>query len=286
MHDSDPATTGAAPPFPTGIDLSRPSIARMYDAGIGGKDNFEIDREAVLALEALVPGSFAMARANRDYLSRAVDHVARSGVRQYIDLGSGLPTMENTHEIAQRHHPDAGVVYVDNDPIVLAHGRALLAEDPSTTVITSDLCDVDRVLGDAATRHIIDFTEPVCLMLVSLLHCVPDDRDPFGIVRAYVDRLAPGSCLVYTHIVSDDAEVARSFTAGMHSFGAYWGRVRTPDEASRVFEGMRLASPSLDGDFPAVAVDCSTWRVPGVEPQRRPADPEVPVWEHAGVAYI
>ncbi|GAA4954892.1 SAM-dependent methyltransferase [Streptomonospora halophila] len=286
MHDSDFATSDTVPPSLPGIDLSRPSIARMYDAGIGGKDNFEIDREAAIALEDLVPGTFAMARANRDYLSRAVDHVARSGVRQYIDLGSGLPTMENTHEIAQRHHPGAGVVYVDNDPIVLAHGRALLAENESTTVITSDLCDVDRVLGDADTERIIDFTEPVCVMLVSLLHCLPDDRDPFGVVRAYFDRLAPGSCLVYSHIVSDDEEAARSFTDRVHSSGAYWGRVRTPDEASRAFEGMRLVSPSPSGDFPAVAVDCSTWRVPGVEPQRRPADAEVLIWEHAGVAFV
>lgn len=283
MHDSDSA--GPAPSFPPDIDLTRPSIARMYDAGIGGKDNFEVDREAAIALEELVPGTFEMARANRSYLSRAVDYVARSGVRQYIDLGSGLPTMENTHEIAQRHHPGAGVVYVDNDPIVLAHGRALLAENESTTVITSDLCDVDRVLGDEATRRIVDFDEPVCVMLVSLLHCIPDAKDPFGVVRAYFERLPPGSCLVFSHIVSDDEEAARSFTDRVHSSGAEWGRVRAPEEAAQAFEGMRLVSPAENGGFPAVAVDCSTWRAPGTEPQRRPADPQVLVWEHAGVAY-
>ncbi|MFD0774288.1 SAM-dependent methyltransferase [Streptomonospora algeriensis] len=286
MHDSGFASSDSAPSFPPDIDLSSPSIARMYDAGIGGKDNFEVDRQAAIALEELVPGSFAMARANRAYLSRAVDYVAGSGVYQYIDLGSGLPTMENTHQIAQRHHPDAGVVYVDNDPVVLAHGRALLAENESTTVITSDLCDVDRVLGDDGTRSIIDFDAPVCVMLVSLLHCIPDEKDPFGVVRAYFDRLVPGSCLVYSHIVSDDEQVARAFTDRVHSVGAEWGRVRTPEEASEAFEGMQLVSPAENGGFPAVPVDCSTWRMPGAEPQRRPADSEVLLWEHAGVAYI
>lgn len=285
MTERDSAAAQTGPTFPPEIDLSRPSIARMYDAGIGGKDNFEVDRQAAVALEDLMPGTFDMARDNRAYLSRAVDHVARGGMRQFIDLGSGLPTMENTHEIAQRHHSGAAVVYVDNDPVVLAHGRALLAENDSTTVITSDLCDFDRVLGDAETRRLIDFDQPVCIMLVSLLHCVPDDRDPFGIVRTYFDRLAPGSCLVYSHIVSDDAEAARSFTELVHSSGADWGRVRTPEEAAQVFEGMNPVSPSVDGGFPAVAVDCSTWRIPGTEPQRRPADPEVLIWEHAGVAY-
>ncbi|WP_184583690.1 SAM-dependent methyltransferase [Lipingzhangella halophila] len=270
--------------IPPEIDLSVPSVARAYDAMLGGKDNFEVDREATVILEETNPGTIALARANRAYLSRGVEHVANAGVRQFLDLGSGLPAAENTHEIAQRTHPDARVVYVDNDPIVLAHGRAILADNPYTSVATADLTNVGEVLESEDTQRLIDFSEPVCLMLVSLLHCIPDEQDPFGTAQAYLDRLAPGSWLVYSHIVSDDEAAARTFTERIHAFGTPWGRVRTPEEAATVFDSLELASPSSDGTFPAVPVECSTWRNGDKAPETRPADPETRIWEHSGVA--
>ncbi|GAA3739432.1 hypothetical protein HDA32_002779 [Spinactinospora alkalitolerans] len=275
----------AAGRFPPDIDMNTPSVARMYDAMLGGKDHFTSDRRGMDLLEEVNPGTIALARANRAYLVRAVDHVAReAGVRQFLDLGSGLPTADNTHQIAQRTHSGASVVYIDNDPIVLAHGRAILADNPTTSVATADLCDVDAVLGAEDTQRLIDFDQPVCVMLVSLLHCIPDDADPFGIVRGYFDRLPSGSHLVYSHIVSDDEKAAREFTDRVLSFGTTWGRVRSPEEAARAFTGLELVTPDAAGRHPAVPVECSTWRNGDASPEPRPADLDVKLWEHAGVA--
>ncbi|WP_184583026.1 SAM-dependent methyltransferase [Lipingzhangella halophila] len=264
--------------------MSVPTAARIYDAALGGKDNFEVDRQAALQLEESNPGILSQAQINRAFLARGVNHVAQAGVRQFLDLGSGLPTAENTHEIAQRTHPDARVVYVDHDPIVLAHGRAILADNKTTSVTTADLTDVEKVLESEDTQRLIDLSEPVCLMLVGLLHCIPDEQDPFGAMRAYVDRLAPGSWLVFSAFVSDDEGAARAFTERVHSMGVTWGRVRTPEEAARVFEAVELVSPSSDGSFPAVPVECSTWRNGDKPPEPRPADPETLIWETSGVA--
>ncbi|WP_046471954.1 SAM-dependent methyltransferase [Allosalinactinospora lopnorensis] len=278
-------STGDLANFPPEVDMNTPTVARIYDAMLGGKDNFEVDRQAMAAIEEANPGTVDLAQANRAYLTRGVDCVAKAGVRQFLDLGSGLPTADNTHQIARRTHPDASVVYVDNDPIVLAHGRAILAETPRTSVATADLTDVEGVLAAEDTQRLIDFSQPVCLMLVSLLHCIPDEQDPFGVVRAYFDRFAPGSCLVYSHIVSDDETAARDFTDRIHSFGTSWGRVRSPEEAAKVFDQLELVSPSSDGTFDPVPVECSTWRNDGRTPEPRPADPEVLIWEHAGIAF-
>ncbi|MGI5122513.1 SAM-dependent methyltransferase [Marinactinospora thermotolerans] len=282
MNDFLSAPPPAQPP--PRIDLSVPSVARIYDAMLGGKDHFESDRRGMAALEEVNPGTSLLAQANRAYLSRAVDHVARTtGVRQFLDLGAGLPTADNTHQIAQRLSPTSRVVYVDHDPIVLAHCRALLADNPHTSVTGADLCDVDAVLDSPETRRLIDLDQPVCLMLVNLLHCVPDDSDPFGVARAYFDRLPSGSHLVYSHLVSDDEKAAREFTDRFLSLGVPWGRVRSPEEAARAFDGWEILSPGINGAAPPRLVDCSTWRAPGVAPASRPSDPDVRLWQHAGV---
>lgn len=270
--------------IPPDIDMTVPTAARVYDAALGGKDNFEVDREAAAQLERVSPGLLSQAQVNRAFLARSVDYVARAGVRQFLDLGSGLPTAENTHEIVQRVHPDASVVYVDNDPIVLAHGRAILADNPHTSVTTADMTNVDEVMTAEATRNLIDFSQPVCLMLVGLLHCIPDEHDPFGAVRAYLDHLPPGSWLVYSTFVSDDPTTAREFTEAVHSMGTPWGRVRSPEEAAAVFDSVELASPSTDDTFAPVPVECSTWRSGDRVPEPRPSVPEITIWEHAGVA--
>ncbi|GAA3754609.1 SAM-dependent methyltransferase [Salinactinospora qingdaonensis] len=270
--------------FPPELDMSTPTVARAYDYLLGGKDNFGPDRELGEALEQLSPGTKRLAHENRGFLKRAVDHVVtHHGVRQFLDLGAGLPTAENTHEIAQRAVPEARAVYVDIDPIVLAHGRAILADNPNTTVITADVREVDRVLNDADTQRLLDFSEPVCVMLVSLLHCFPDSDDPFRLVRDYLAHMPSGSAVVYSHLCSDDSEAASRFTARVHDSGVPWGRVRAPEECAAALAGLEIVPPDLAGTGRPQLVDCHTWRNEGVTPRLRPQDPAKTIWEHAGV---
>ncbi|WP_285730709.1 SAM-dependent methyltransferase [Nocardiopsis sp. ATB16-24] len=272
--------------FPPDIDMETPSIARMYDYLLGGKDNFEADRKACETLADGIPELVAFANDNRAFLSRAVEYVAAQGVEQFLDLGAGLPTAENTHHVAQRSRPRSRVVYVDNDPIVLAHGRALISDSEETAFLLADIRRTDEILAAPETRRLIDVDLPVCVMLVSLLHCLPDADDPFGMVRSLMERLAPGSCVVFSHIVSEDPRAGAWMTDQILSFGTPWGRVRSPQEVFAVFDGLEPASAWPDGrDEEPRVVDCSTWRRPGVDPLFRPADPSVRLWELAGVAF-
>lgn len=274
--------------FPPDIDMETPSIARMYDYLLGGKDNFEVDRRACDMLLEELPETLAYANDNRAFLSRAVSYVAARGVDRFLDLGAGLPTSDNTHQVAQKVNPEARVLYVDNDPIVLAHGRALLAGGQGRTAfLNADIRNgADALLDAPETRSLLEGGRPVCVMTVSLLHCLPDSDDPFGLLERLFARLPSGSCLVYSHVVSDDPETARLTTERILSFGTPWGRVRSPQEAEAAFEGLELVSAWSDGrEEGPRAVDCAGWRRPGTEPRVRPADPSVRLWEHAGVAF-
>ncbi len=272
--------------FPPHIDMDTPSIARMYDYLLGGKDNFAPDRKACEALAEHMPELVACANDNRAFLGRAVDHVVSSGVDQFLDLGAGLPTTDNTHQVAQRTEPGARVLYVDHDPIVLAHGRALLGDSQSTAFLHADVRETDEILNSPEAAKLIDLDRPLCVMLVSLLHCLPDDSDPFGMVRSLMERVAPGSAVIYSHVVSDDPEAAAWMYGMMLEFGTAWGRVRTQEEASRVFDGLEPVSPWTDGrDQTPSLVDCASWRHPEHEPRLRPADADVKRWETAGVAF-
>jgi hypothetical protein len=184
--------------FPAGIDTSRPSVARMYDYYLDGKDNYAVDRAAVAKVAEVLPEVRQVARENRAFLRRAVRYMARQGIRQFIDVGSGLPTAGNTHEIAQEIIPGARVVYVDNDPVVLAHGRALLAADDNTTVATADLHNPDDVLGHAETTRLIDFDEPVGILLIAMVHFLTSEERP-KVMGRLRDALAPGSHITATH---------------------------------------------------------------------------------------
>ncbi|WP_116246841.1 SAM-dependent methyltransferase [Nocardiopsis sp. FIRDI 009] len=271
--------------FPPDIDMDTPSIARMYDYLLGGKDNFEVDREACDVLLDRVPEVLSLANDNRAFLSRAVEYVASQGVEQFLDLGAGLPTVDNTHHVAQRTNPGARVVYVDNDPIVAVHGRALISDEGRTAFLHEDLRSAERILEAPETRRLIDTDVPVCLMAVSLLHCLPDEDDPFGAVRTLLDRLAPGSWVIFSHCVTDDPAAGDWITRKILSFGTPWGRVRSEREAAAVFQGLELVSPwSDDRDHGPRTVDCATWRHPERDPLTRPADPQVKLWEMAGVA--
>ncbi|MFI9274941.1 SAM-dependent methyltransferase [Kitasatospora sp. NPDC052896] len=187
------------PPSELAVDVPHP--ARMYDYYLGGKDNFAADREAAERIIAAVPHARLGARINREFLGRAVAYAAERGVRQFLDIGTGIPAVGSTSEVAQRVAPDARVVYVDNDPIVLTHARALLANHPVgyTTVIQADLRDPAAILDDPGLRQAIDLSQPVALMLVAVLHFIRDEEGAAEVVARLREALAPGSLLILSH---------------------------------------------------------------------------------------
>lgn len=245
----------ANPEVPEGIDLGRPSIARAYDAVLGGKDNYDVDQEVADRLRETMPQIGELAWYNRAILGRGVRYLTgEAGIRQFLDLGAGLPTMENTHQVAQSVDPQARVVYVDIDPIVLAHGRALLATNGLTHVETADLRDSATVLGSPRVRKLIDFTEPVAVMLVGMLHHLHDDEDPEGVVDGYLDAVPVGSHLFITHFL-DTGDESRALEKSFLDFLGT-GRFRTREEIVRLFRGCELVEPGL--------VPLSYWRPDGI----------------------
>jgi SAM-dependent methyltransferase len=237
-----------------GTDGTVPSVARMYDYALGGKENRAADREAFHRLEELAPSTRALALNNRRFLTRVVRILAEEyGVRQFLDLGSGLPTEENVHQVARRSAGDARVVYVDHDPLAVAHGRELLGDDPHTAFLHADFRDLDVVLGHPETARLIDWAQPVAVLMVSVLHCVPDEDDPAGLVRSVADRLPAGGFLAANQLVSEDPAVRSGLTAHLLEVtGGAWGRVRSPEEVRAFFAGLDVLPPGL--------VEISTWR--------------------------
>src|SRR5215469_3500109 len=184
--------TGDIPP---GVDPAQPTSARLYDYFLGGTNNFAADREVAEQLMADVPYAVDAVLANRGFHGRAAVWMAGHGIRQFIDLGSGLPTQNNTHESVHRVIPDARVVYVDVDPMVAAHAGALLADDGTTTVITADLREPDQVLSHPDLRRLIDFDQPAGMLMTAVMHFIADDSDPWGLVATYMAAVPPGSYL-------------------------------------------------------------------------------------------
>ncbi|MGH3389205.1 MAG: SAM-dependent methyltransferase [Actinomadura sp.] len=236
---------------PTGIDTSKPSIARVYDVMLGGKDNFAVDRKVAELALRVAPDAPESALANREFLRRVVRYLtAEAGIRQFIDVGSGLPSQGNVHEVAQAIDPGTRVVYVDNDPIVLAHGRALLADNSNTTVIQADIRRPDEILGSAAVRNSIDLGQPVGLLLFAILHHLGDDEDPGGLAAHLLDALPPGSHIALSHFHNPGEarpEVAEQAAAAEKTFNENLGtgRWRTHDEILAYFCGHELVEPGL-----------------------------------------
>lgn len=183
---------------PDGVDTSQASPARMYDYYLGGAHNFEADRDAAQRAMDGMPFTAVGARVNRAWLGRAVRFLAQSGVRQFLDLGSGVPTAGNVHEIAQRHVPEARVVYVDIDPVATAHASRILAANPRTRAVHADMTDVSTVI--AAAGELLDWSQPVAVLASAVFHFVPDDVDPVGVLGAYRAHLVPGSYLALSHM--------------------------------------------------------------------------------------
>lgn len=191
------------------LEVDKPHPARIYDYWLGGKDNYPPDREAAEYAMRVSPDIPLAARENRQFLRRAVNLCVEEGIRQFVDIGAGLPTQGNVHEIAQGRAPEAHVVYVDNDPLVLAHGRALLVDNPHTTVIQGDLADATTILADPELLSLIDFDKPVAVLLLAVLHFVDDPRATVA-VAAIRERMAPGSMLVLSHSTFEGHPSARS----------------------------------------------------------------------------
>ncbi|MET9256312.1 SAM-dependent methyltransferase [Streptomyces sp. NPDC048182] len=238
------------------IDANVPTAARMYDYYLGGKDNYAADRAAVAELDKVVPSTRRLALNNRRFLQRVVRTLVEDyGIRQFLDHGSGLPTQDNVHQVAQRVAPDTRVVYVDNDPMVLVHGRALLDQNDRTAVIHADMRSTDEIFAHPDTQRLIDLSQPVAVLFNSVFHCIPDDDadGPQAVVRRVTERLAPGSFAVICQLVSEDVEVRESVTAFMdQATQGHWGRVREPSDVETFFEGMEILPPGL--------VEVSTWR--------------------------
>jgi hypothetical protein len=190
------------------VDTSAPNAARMYDYWLGGKDNFAADREAADRQARAIPQLPWLARQNRGFLQRAVDYCAREGVTQFLDIGSGLPTNQNVHEIAQRVNAGSRVVYADNDPVVVAHAKALLS-GTQTAAVRGDVCRPADILGTPEVRRLIDFSRPVAVLLLAVLHLIPDKADPAGSVAGLREAVAPGSYLLISH-----ADVSRAHAVG------------------------------------------------------------------------
>ncbi|MEV6357313.1 SAM-dependent methyltransferase [Streptomyces hydrogenans] len=226
------------------VDFTRPSVARMYDYYLGGHDNYPVDREACGALLQRVPAR-DLAFTQQSFHRRVVRSLVEDhGIRQILDIGCGFPTGRDTHHIAQDIAGGTRVVYVDRDPMVVNHGRALLEGDGRTAVVQADLRDTACLFGEPRLSRLLDLGRPVGVLLVSVLHCVPDSGDPEGSVRQILDRLSSGSYVAISHLASDDADAAQNVSRFMRD-AADWGSVRTPSQVSRFFDGLEILAPGL-----------------------------------------
>ncbi|MCF3962515.1 SAM-dependent methyltransferase [Streptomyces fuscigenes] len=267
---------------PVDLRTDRPHAARIYDALLGGKTNYAPDRAAADQVAANIPTAQVAVRVNRAFMHRATRHLAaEAGLRQFLDIGTGIPTSPNLHEIAQGVASDSRVVYVDNDPIVLAHSRALHSSDPagSTAYIEADVSDPDGILASPHLRATLDFAEPIAVSMNLLLHWLPATSDPYAVVERLLGSMVPGSALVITHLASD---IDSSGVSGLESALAASGagvKARNKEEVAGFFEGLSLVEPGL--------VLPQLWRPEPVEVQVGNAgagvpDDAVPLW--AGVA--
>lgn len=239
--------------MPSEIDVERPSVARVYDYYLGGSHNFEADRRMARTMIELAPDVVAIARANRAFLRRAVRYCMDAGIRQFLDIGSGVPTVGNVHDVAQQLDPDARVVYVDIDPVAVAHSQAILEGNENATVIQADLRDPDSILEHPERRRLLDLDQPIAVLLVSVMHFIPDSEDPAGIIARLRHAVAPGSFLLFSQ-----AGLAGTTAAKVDSAKELYARtnarlsMRTREEIEKLVVGWQLVEPGL--------TFLSTWR--------------------------
>lgn len=238
--------TGEPGWVPPGVDTKRANIARVYDYWLGGTHNFLADQDVARAIAAVAPTAPLIGKANRAFLSRAVRYLSEAGIGQFLDIGSGIPTQGNVHEVAQQANPAARVVYVDLDPVAVAHSKAILDGNARAAVIDADLRDPGKILGHEHTRRLLDFSQPAGLLLLAVLHFIADEEDPWQIVATLRDELAPGSYLVLCHGTDDGTPVTakavkqvynRSVSTPLH--------IRSRAQILRFFDGFELVEPGL-----------------------------------------
>lgn len=236
--------------LPIHIDTTKASIARVYDAFLGGKDNYAIDREVFRRVRTVAPEAATLAWDNRSFLIRATRFIAsQTDIRQYLDCGSGLPTAENTHQVAQRIQPDSTVVYVDNDPVVLAHGRALLEENERTHFVAQDIFNPEALLADESVRRYLDFDEPIALFHLGTIHHYNDKRSPGDIMRTFVDALPSGSYVAISHFFDpetpDHSPLARRMEEVFLHSPMGTGVFRTRAQIEDMFTGLEMVEPGV-----------------------------------------
>jgi hypothetical protein len=260
--------------IPAEVDTSRASIARVYDWWLGGDHNFVVDQDAARAMIAVEPRARAIAREYRAFLIRAVRYLAgEAGIRQFLDIGSGIPTARNVHQVALETAPGSRVVYVDSDDVAVAHSRLLLKGNPGATAIQADLREPETILNHPETRRLLDFSQPVALLLAAVLHFIPDSDDPRGILGTLRRPLVPGSYLAISHGCSDAfSYVPSAFSAAYSNRVAGQAIFRSREEITGLFEGFPLVEPGL------------TW-LPEWRPDRPGDVPDTPaaLWGIAGV---
>jgi SAM-dependent methyltransferase len=231
---------------PAGVDTKRANVARVYDYWLGGSHNFLPDQDLGRSMAAVDHNVKAIARANRAFLGRAVRYLAGSGIGQFVDIGSGIPTQGNVHEVAQGTDPACRVAYVEADPVAVVYSKALLARNPGAAIIEADLREPDKILAHDELRRLIDLGQPVGLLLVAVLHCISDADDPWQIVATLRDALAPGSYLVLSHATNESKpEVVQAAEKVYHRSVPAEGRARSRAEILRFFEGFDLLDPGL-----------------------------------------
>ncbi|MFG2334835.1 SAM-dependent methyltransferase [Streptomyces sp. NPDC048604] len=250
---------------PPGIDISVPSVSRMYDFYLGGSHNFEVDREAARKAMEFLPGLPKIMQANRAFMRRAVRYAIGEGVTQFLDIGSGIPTFGNVHEVARQASPEARVVYVDHDPVAVAHSRAVLEGDERTAVVAADLRKPRDILNSPEVAGLLDLDRPVALLLVAVLHFLEDQDDPYGAVAELTAALAPGSLLVVTHASYEGIPVSEEQASG--TVGVYRETrnplvMRSHEEIAAFFAGWELVEPGL--------VSMPRWRSEGPLDQEDP----------------
>ncbi len=250
-----------------------PSAARAYGYSLGSKDNYEVDREVARETLKQFPEGVDVARQNRLFLYRAVRYLAaEAGITQFLDLGSGLPTDNNVHQVAQVFAPDSRVVYVDNDPVVLAHGDALLVEDANTTVIGADMTHPRQVLDHSDTQRLIDFTRPLAVLMFSIPHNIPDDEDAQRAIHTPVAHAPPGSYLAISHMVSESAARAEQSNEHLNGLGLPW-KTRTPEILDAWVADLHPVEPGLR--------DINDWRPDPDQPPLPPTPAELRPFEGA-----
>jgi hypothetical protein len=230
---------------PEGVDLDRPSAARVYDYFLGGVHNFAVDRELAEQIARMTPNIGDTMRANRSFLRRAVRFLVGEGITQFLDIGSGIPTVGNVHEVAQQADPRSVVVYVDVDPIAVSHSKAILADNRQTAVVQADARDTDRILADPDVRRLLDLNKSVAVLLLGVLHFIPDSDDPAGIVARLLDAVAPGSYIVLVNATYEDQPpevIEAQRLSGRTSTEIV---LRSRAELLDQFSGLNLVEPGL-----------------------------------------